>query len=703
MLDTERMKTECRERATEYLKRDRKGKGYLCINPICTSGTGAKGTGMSTKDGIHYKCFSCGAYGDIIDLIAMSNGKEDADYIDKLKLACDKLYVPQYKKDEPTPKRTDSPKRIENKTTATPKPQKDFKKFYATCQEELKASAEGKAYLEKRGISLYTALKYNIGYCENWVHPNFEGKEWKPKPTKRLIIATSDNSYLARDIRADIPDKEKQYAKIKIGNVHLFNVPALFQRDKPVFIVEGEIDALSVMQVEGEAVGLGGTGNNKAFIELVKQNKSRISQQIIILMDNDKSGKETGELIRKELEQIEGISYQVADFTEWAGIKDCNEFLQKKPQEFKDFIQRESNRTQEELKAVAEVQRQNYLKRNVKNNLPAFMEHIASAKNKKSISTGFLTLDNVLGGGLYGGLYVMGAISSLGKTTLVLQMADYIAKQGTDVLIFSLEMSTNELIAKSISRLTYLLEKKKQGVDIDDTKPLPNAKTTRGILNGSTYNNQEAELISQALNLYGNYAEHIYIQDIKFNNGKLCSIGINEIMQTAEEHIKHTGNKPVIIVDYLQILKSDNPHATDKQKTDEAVVGLKQIATKHDIPVIAISSFNRENYNTVVTMSAFKESGAIEFTSDVLIGLQFTGIEGLKGEALKTFNDEIKKNSIRKVTLKVLKNRNGQTGEVAYKFNAPFNYFEEVGERKGNYIEQILTEEQAEEISKVFN
>lgn len=239
MLDTEKMKEECHEKATAYLHPDKKGKGYVC--PICKSGTGANGTGMTTKDKIHFTCHACRqiSNNDIIDIIAITNGKEDADYIDKLKLACDKLYVPQYKKDEPTPKRTDSPKRIENKTTITPKQQKDFKKFYATCREELKASAEGKAYLEKRGISLYTALKYNIGYCENWVHPNFEGKEWKPKPTKRLIIATSNNSYIARDIRADIPENEKQYAKSKAGNVHLFNVPALFQRDKPVLYSDG--------------------------------------------------------------------------------------------------------------------------------------------------------------------------------------------------------------------------------------------------------------------------------------------------------------------------------------------------------------------------------------------------------------------------------------------------------------------------------
>lgn len=77
-------------------------------------------------------------------------------------------------------------------------------------------------------------------------------------------------------------------------------------------------------------------------------------------------------------------------------------------------------------------------------------------KNKSGgISTGFENLDKLLDGGLYPGLYVIGANSSLGKTTLVLQIADSIAKSGQGVLIFSLEMSRFELIAKTLSRMSF--------------------------------------------------------------------------------------------------------------------------------------------------------------------------------------------------------------------------------------------------------
>ena len=67
--------------------------------------------------------------------------------------------------------------------------------------------------------------------------------------------------------------------------------------------------------------------------------------------------------------------------------------------------------------------------------------------------TGFEKLDEKAGG-LYAGLYVLAALSSLGKTTFALQIADQLAEQGADVLFFSLEQSTLEMVTKSIARQT---------------------------------------------------------------------------------------------------------------------------------------------------------------------------------------------------------------------------------------------------------
>ena len=65
--------------------------------------------------------------------------------------------------------------------------------------------------------------------------------------------------------------------------------------------------------------------------------------------------------------------------------------------------------------------------------LSDFLDRIRGHNADEAIPTGFAQLDTELDGGLYAGLYVLGAVSSLGKTTFLLQTADQIAEAGTDV------------------------------------------------------------------------------------------------------------------------------------------------------------------------------------------------------------------------------------------------------------------------------
>lgn len=318
-----------------------------------------------------------------------------------------------------------------------------------------------------------------------------------------------------------------------------------------------------------------------------------------------------------------------------------------------------------------------YLRTSAKNYVQSFLDGVTASIDTPAIPTGYDELDKVLEGGLYEGLYFLGAISSLGKTTFVLQMADQIAQQGQDVLVFSLEMARSELMAKSISRLTYLnvLE-----------KGLPNgyAKTTRGITAGKRYAGYKADekkLIQNSVIEYSQYADNLYIHE------GVGTIGADEIRKTVEHHIKYTGNTPVVIIDYLQILAPEDPRATDKQNTDNAVLKLKRLSRDHKLAVIGISSFNRENYTNAVSMTSFKESGAIEYSSDVLIGLQFSKQREVDehnrnkrtNEPKLIVNvDEEKGKDPREIELKILKNRNGATGgSIDYDYYPLFNYFVE--------------------------
>lgn len=316
-----------------------------------------------------------------------------------------------------------------------------------------------------------------------------------------------------------------------------------------------------------------------------------------------------------------------------------------------------------------------YKQYNAKANIEALRGLIEYNAKTPPVSTGFKALDNVFDGGLYEGLYVIGAMSSLGKTTFVQQMADQIAQQGHDILFISLEMSRTDLMSKSISRETFLHTKQ---FKLDES----NAKTSRGILDGSRYykddergirgyNQQEKETIEAGIERYSEYAGNIYI--VEGGNG----VTYTDVQDKVKEHEKATGKTPVVIVDYLQLLEPTDVRATDKKNTDDAVKGLKKIVHDHHTPIFAISSVARNKYDQPLGMDAYKESGAIEYTSEVLLVLDFK--EMIVNSKDCDVNNE-KKKTPRDVTISILKNRTGQTGHrVDYRYYPAYNLFEEVG------------------------
>jgi replicative DNA helicase len=110
----------------------------------------------------------------------------------------------------------------------------------------------------------------------------------------------------------------------------------------------------------------------------------------------------------------------------------------------------------------------------------------------------------------------------------------------------------------------------------------------------------------------------------------------------------------------------------------KAVMELKRISRDYNTPVFAISSLNRESYGKSINMTAFKESGAIEYSSDVLIGLQIAGIDNQSNDKAEEYINSEKNKEIRDIELKILKNRNGITGSrVQFKYNPKFNLFAE--------------------------
>ncbi len=78
----------------------------------------------------------------------------------------------------------------------------------------------------------------------------------------------------------------------------------------------------------------------------------------------------------------------------------------------------------------------------------------------------------------------------------------------------------------------------------------------------------------------------------------------------------------VVFIDYLQIITDQKGSIAERQAVDRNILTLKRLSATWDIPIVVTSSLNRGGYNRAVAFDSFKESGAIEYTADVVLGLQ---------------------------------------------------------------------------------
>ena len=515
--------------AEEHLKRSKEKNKFVCI--FCGSGTGSNSTGAFTVYRSNYYCFSCHQHGDIFDLA------EKVENISKnsvVQYLAEKYHVEidfstERRKNSVSDENSFFLSVIGNAGTAT---QEGSAPDVENCDEGdlISFFSDANKHLCEtdyhRGISLETLNHFSVGFVPEWKHP----KNTNSPASPRLIVPTSSGSYLARDTRneADIPDSQKSYVKSKVGRVHIFNEGAL-QSSDIVYVTEGEFDALSIIDIAGynSAVGLGSVSNISFFLSVL--DKTEHKPRLIIALDNDGAGTKARNELTAGLDE-RGIAYCVYD--PCGSFKDPNEALMNDKETFGRAVlygieHIDALIEQRLLDDNAERRTEYDGQFSAKAFLQDFVDGISESVNTEVIPTGFEALDGMLDGGLYEGLYGIGAISSLGKTTFALQMADQIAARGHEVLIFSLEMSKNELIAKSISRNTMQRTLKTRG-------NVQYAKTTRGIMargKYSSYCQAERELIKNSVSDYEKIAGNIFIRE------GMGDVTAETIVDQVREHI----------------------------------------------------------------------------------------------------------------------------------------------------------------------
>ena len=635
-----------RNDATAYIKsqtpdaflQKAKKHGYIC--PQCGNGTGKDGDGivLNKKTG-KYKCFKCGIGGDILDLIGATFGLSDFNdqfqkAVEIYGITVDKYHSGRDRSLTPAQKQH-AEKTIREVAAVTQAD--DISGYIARCHE-----ASGQTdYFSKRGITQESIDRFQLGY-----DPAYDEKNVGYRPWKAVIIPTSSETFEARNTQVEPNSAENGKNKYrKHGSSRIFNISSLWEeKERPVIVCEGVFDAISIIQSGGQAVGLGSAVNYKSLVdELDKVNPAK---PLVIAFDADDSGRDNAAKLEAELQKRKVPYVMAPDF--YGEFHDANDMLLKAPDKLQKAVQA-AYASAEAVPDPKDEAKNEYLRTSAGRSLKAFMEAIQAAAGRPRLSTGFKPIDDALDGGLYTGFYIIGAISSLGKTTLTLQIADNLAKQGRDVLFFSLEQSKFDLMSKSISRETCLYCRNNN----IDTR---NAKSNLGIIDGRRwpdFNETEKKVVNEAWQAYRDYAKHVFIFE------GIGNISVAEIRERIKAHISLTGNsRPVVFIDYLQILKAaeGDERASDKQIVDHNVTALKQLSRDFDIPIIAVSSLNRQNYSEKINMAAFKESGAIEYGSDVLIGLQLTGA-GESGFDV----DKAKEENPRKIDFCILKNRNGKT------------------------------------------
>ncbi len=250
----------------------------------------------------------------------------------------------------------------------------------------------------------------------------------------------------------------------------------------------------------------------------------------------------------------------------------------------------------------------------------------------RGVPTGFKDLDNILAGLQRSDLFILAARPSMGKTALALNLAHNVAtKAGVPVLMFSLEMSKEQLVDRMLAA--------ESGVDA-------------WALRTGNLSDSDFEKIGQAM---GTLSEaQIYIDD---------SPGITvSDLRTKARREAHQHELGLVIVDYLQLMSGGSRFGGESnrvQEISEISRGLKGIARELNVPVLALSQLSRsvESRNPQIPqLSDLRESGSIEQDADVVAFIYRE----------EYYKPDTERKNITDILIK--KHRNGPTGNVELYF-----------------------------------
>lgn len=696
------------------------GRSFEC--PICHSGTGPNKTPAFTitSDGRRWKCWSCGNGGDVYDLAGIVYNTDDKGE------QCNRVaewagvegWGDTWRDWDGNPTgRTEGASKRRNADNGTntrndgekprdedEKPENDYtegrnrhREYIKECQKRLKVGGgmagivkrethkEAWEYLESRGIGPDAVEAWGLGYDPNVGYAKDADGEWCRRG--RIVIpwpsVDGEAPYYHIDRSIDPTAKSAKYIKPKrdeVGPQPLWNPDAL---KAPVFfVVEGALDALAVQACGHEAVAICSKESGNIRETLLTCDDMGIP---IVMLDNDEDESKGQKSQRELCEALEaaGRDYLSAP-TEEMGVKDPFDAWREDGASLMYWLgdlrdQAIADRERREDERYAKAMR----KLKVRNPLDVVDRIYTLRACVERVPTGISAFDRALNGGLPSpGVTVYGAVSSGGKTTLMVQMCDHWASMGIPVLLVTIEQTADEIVAKSISRLIGL-RPRSSGMYMRASAEAVMSRKER-----ERWTAEDPEKEQAFYDACNEYTRIMYGPDGRQRLYIMESEGrptVDEIKAVAERIAKHDGRPPIVAIDYLQLLGAGAGHERDQERLviNDNMMALRQMANHLGgvgTCVVVTSALNRASYSGSIDMDSFRESSGIEFSADLIFGIQPAKYESeledvtnetkAKSKAKKLMR-EFKKASMKECELVTLKNRNGRIPEnVQVRFEA---------------------------------
>ncbi len=260
-------------------------------------------------------------------------------------------------------------------------------------------------------------------------------------------------------------------------------------------------------------------------------------------------------------------------------------------------------------------------------------------------ASGFTDLDRMTTGWQASDLVIVAARPSMGKTAFAVNMVEHAVMTGGSVLVFSMEMPSEQIVMRMLSSLGRIDQTRLRTGDLKDEDW-----------------DRFASAVSQLKD------KRLYIDDT-------AALTPGEVRSRARRVARETGGLDLIMVDYLQLMRTAKDSENRATEISEISRSLKALAKEMKCPVIALSQLNRQlesRPDKRPMNSDLRESGAIEQDADVILFIYRDEV----------YNENSEDLGIAEIIIG--KQRNGPIGKVRLKFTGNLTKFEDLAHEMYN-------------------